>query len=109
VTHLEPKPTLFEQEHGDPVPLGRTFVVFLVLIGLTAFQIMTGFTDMGSAKVWVNLGIAGTQGVVLSLFFMDLWRADKLTILTAIAALFWTFLLFLFTLTDYLTRHLFAF
>jgi caa(3)-type oxidase subunit IV len=109
VIHHEPRPTLFEEEHGDPVPLGRTFIVFLVLFGLTAFQIMTGFTEMGPVKVWVNLAIACTQAIVLSMFFMELWHADRLTLLTAVAAVFWTFLLFLFTLTDYLTRHFFAF
>jgi cytochrome c oxidase subunit IV len=59
--------------------------------------------------VWVSLAIAVTQATILVLFFMDLRNGDKVTWLTAISALFWTFLLFLFTLTDYLTRHYAAF
>jgi hypothetical protein len=37
---------------------------------------------------------------------MDLRQADKLTWLVALSGVFWTFLMFLFVLTDYLTRHL---
>jgi caa(3)-type oxidase subunit IV len=42
---------------------------------------------------------------VLALFFMELKQQDTLTWLIAASSLFWTGLLFLFTLTDYLTRH----
>ena len=37
---------------------------------------------------------------------MDLRAADKLTWLAAIAGIFWVFLMFLFILTDFITRHL---
>jgi hypothetical protein len=40
---------------------------------------------------------------------MDLRHADALTWLCAGAAMFWLLILFTFTLTDYLTRHLLAY
>src|SRR5262245_46672721 len=109
----EQRPTIFEHDHAEPAPPARSFVVFLVLAGLTVMAVLLGFLDLGPtlgpARVWLSVGVACTQAIVLSLFFMDLRDADKLTWLTAIAAIFWTFLLFLFTITDYLTRHYFTY
>lgn len=103
------KPIVFEDDHGEPATIATSTLTFLFLAGLSCLAIMIGFTDLGAAKVWVSLSVACIQGVVLTVFFMDLRHADKLTWLTALSALFWTFLLFLFTLTDYLTRHYFAY
>jgi caa(3)-type oxidase subunit IV len=100
---------VFEHDHPEPSPVGRSFVVFLALAVLTVMALVVGFTELGPAKVWLNIGVAVIQAVVLSVFFMELRHADKLTWLMAVAAIFWTFLLFLFTLTDYLTRHLYAY
>ncbi|MBL8864019.1 MAG: cytochrome C oxidase subunit IV family protein [Gemmataceae bacterium] len=103
------KPIVFEDDHAEPASVASSTLTFLFLAGLACLAMMIGFTDLGPAKVWVSLGVASVQGLVLTLFFMDLRHADKLTWLTAMAAVFWTFLLFLFTLTDYLTRHYYAF
>lgn len=105
----EQKPIVFEHDHDEPAPLGRISVVFLILAGLTLMQIMTGFSDLGALKIWINLGIACTQAVVLTLFFMELRYADKLTWLVACSAVFWTFLMFLFIITDHVTRHYYAY
>jgi caa(3)-type oxidase subunit IV len=105
----EQKPTVFDHDHAEPAPPVRSFVVFLVLAGLTCLAILLGFVDLGPVRVWLSLGVAVTQTIVLTLFFMDLRDADKLTWLTAIAGVFWTFLLFLFIITDQLTRHLYAY
>lgn len=105
----EPRPTIFEHDHAEPSPPLRSFLVFLVLAALTVIAILLGFVDLGPAKIWLQLAVACAQAIVLSVFFMDLRFADKLTWLTAIAAIFWTFLLFLFTITDYLTRHYYAY
>jgi caa(3)-type oxidase subunit IV len=103
------KPIVFEDDHAPPASVGASTLTFLILAGLTCMAMLIGFSDLGPLKVWVSLGVATVQALVLTLFFMDLKNADKLTWLTAIAAVFWTFLLFLFTLTDYLTRHYYAF
>jgi cytochrome c oxidase subunit IV len=101
----EQKPTVFEHEHAPPASAGKMFVTFLILAGLTLMALVVGFSELGPSKVWISLGIAAAQGLVLALFFMELKQQDTLTWLIAASSLFWTGLLFLFTLTDYLTRH----
>jgi cytochrome c oxidase subunit IV len=105
LTVSEQKPTVFEHEHPAPAAAGKSFVVFLALAVLTVMALIIGFADLGSAKVLFSLGVAVAQGAVLALFFMDLKSADTQTWLIAVASVFWTGLMFLFTLTDYLTRH----
>jgi len=68
--------------------------------------LLIGFSDMGPVKVLASLGCSVVQAGVLAYFFMDLKQSDKLTWLCVGAALFFSGLQFLFTLTDYLTRHL---
>ena len=65
--------------------------------------------DLGPWKVAASLLVAGVQALVLSVFFMDLKQADKLTWMCAGASVFWVAIMFTFTLTDYITRHLAAF
>ena len=53
----------------------------------------------------VALLIATFKGTLVVLFFMHLRYSTKLTMVTVIAALFWLFIMFSLTLTDYMTRH----
>ncbi len=92
-------------EH-EVAPTSKSLLIFAVLVGLAFLALFAGFSDIGPWKVAVSLAISAVQATVLAVFFMDLRQADRLTWLVAAAGLFWTFLLFLFTLTDYLTRHL---
>ena len=100
---------LHEQETGVHTvpPISTTLVTFGVLASLAVLALFIGFSnDLGGMKVVASLTVATVQAGVLAYFFMDLKQADALTWLVAASALFWTGLLFLFTLTDYLTRHL---
>lgn len=103
------KPNVFDDTHAPPNSYGAGFITFLLLGGLTLMALMVGFLELGPMKVWASLGVACAQAIVLAVFSMELRAADKQTWLIAAASLFWTFLLFLFTLTDFLTRHLYAF
>jgi len=105
----EQKPTVFEHEHAGPPSVAASTTIFLALAGLTAMALLVGFLELGALKVWVSLAIALVQAAVVGVFSMDLKQSDKLTWLVVAASIFWTFLLFLFTLTDFLTRHYFAF
>ena len=100
--------TMHPQElvQHEVAPNSKTMLIFVVLAGLALLQIFVGFSDLGSGKVVANLLVAAVQATVLAFFFMDLRQADKLTWLIALSGLFWTGLMFLFVLTDYLTRHL---
>jgi len=104
----EPRETLFEQDEHTMPPTASTMTVFAVLAGLALLQLVVGFSDLGPSKVLANLLVTGAQASVLAYFWMDLRQADSLTWLCVGAALFWVFLLFLFTLTDYLTRYIAA-
>ena len=104
----EPRETVFEQDEHTVPPTASTLTVFVVLAGLALLQLVIGFADLGPWRVLVSLLIIGVQATVLAYFFMDLRQADSLTWLCVGAAVFWVFLLFLFTLTDYLTRYLAA-
>jgi cytochrome c oxidase subunit 4 len=52
----------------------------------------------------VALLIATIKGTLVVLFFMHLKYSPKLTMVTVIAAIFFMFLLFSLSMTDYLTR-----
>ncbi len=95
-----------ESVHHEATPDAKSFVTFFVLAGLALLALFVGFSDLGSTKVVASLAVSTVQACVLAYFFMDLRSADKLTWLVAAASIFWTFLMFLFILTDFLTRHL---
>lgn len=101
--------TIFE--HGDhPVAsVGSILTTFAGLAVLALVALAVGFNYVGPYKVVFSLAIAAVQAGVLSVYFMDLRYADKLTWLIAGSGIFWVGLLFLFTITDYLTRHLAAY
>lgn len=98
------KPIVFEHEHPPPNSVATSTMVFLVMLVLTFMALVIGFADLGPAKIYFSLGVALIQTIVLAFFSMELRYQDKLTWLTAAAGVFWTLILFLFTLTDYITR-----
>jgi len=106
--HAEQKPIVFEHAHPPPNSVATSGLVYIVMLGLTLMALVIGFANLGPLKIYANLSVAIAQAMVLAFFSMELKNADKLTWLTAAAGVFWTFLLFLFTLTDYLTRGMTA-
>ena len=101
-----PRPTVFEPDANHVAPLPSTLTTYAVLLVITAVAFAVGFSNLGPMKVFASLAVAAVQASVLALFFMDLRQADKLTWLCAGAGLFWVLIMFTFTLTDYVTRHL---
>lgn len=96
------------ERHTHTVPsASSTLGIFAVLFGLAVLALFIGFqNDLGPMKVVASLVCAVVQASVLAYYFMDLKQSDKLTWLCVATAIFFTGLMFLFTLTDYLTRHL---
>jgi cytochrome c oxidase subunit 4 len=105
----EPRQTIWETDDHKLPTTASTLTTYGVLVVMAVVSLLVGFSDMGPWKVLVSLLVAALQATVLAVFFMDLRQADRLTWLCAGAAIFWTGLMFLFTLTDYLTRHLAAY
>jgi len=60
--------------------------------------------DLGIFNNVVALGIAGTKATIVGLFFMHLRHSTKMTILTALAGVFWLFLMIGMFMVDYGTR-----
>jgi len=96
------------EQHAHTLPTqANTLTIFAILAGLAVLALFIGFNDgLGPIKVLASLACSVVQAGVLAYFFMDLKQSDKLTWLCVGGALFFTGLQFLFTLTDYLTRHL---
>ena len=91
----------------DVAPPARMFAVFFILAGLSVGALLVGFqNDLGPWKIAANLCVSTIQASILALYFMDLKEADKVTWLIALSGVFFTGLMFLFTLTDYLTRYM---
>jgi cytochrome c oxidase subunit 4 len=105
----EQRETVWEKDEHTIPSTASTLTTFAVLVVMAIVSLLVGFSDLGPWKVLASLLVAGLQASILALFFMDLKQADRLTWLCVGAAIFWTGLMFLFTLTDYLTRHLAAY
>jgi caa(3)-type oxidase subunit IV len=93
-------------EHVVP-PTTQSLFIFAVLCGLALVALIIGFNnELGTFKVVASLACTVIQVSVVAYFFMELRQSDTLTWLCVVTAIFFTGLQFLFTLTDYLTRHL---
>ena len=93
-----------EHSHAEPSP-SSYYVIYLLIVGLIVAAVAASCADLGPAAIYANLLIAAAQASLLAYFFMHLKGADNLTWLIAGAGLFWLVILFIFLLTDYVTRY----
>jgi len=98
-----------ENEHFSPeshvVPISLYVGIWATLMVCTGLTVFAASVDLGIFNIVVALLIATLKGTLVVLFFMHLRYSTKLTMVTVIAALFWLFIMFSLTLTDYMTRH----
>jgi len=96
-------------EHVSPeshiVPVSLYVAIWAALMVFTALTVLASSIELGPFNIVIALLIATIKGTLVVLFFMHLRYSSKLTMVTVIAALFWLFIMFSLTLTDYLTRH----
>ncbi len=78
--------------------------IWAILMTLTFTTVMVAFIDLGPFNIVLALVIASIKGSLVALFFMHLRESSKMTMVVAIAALFWLFILLSLTMTDYLSR-----
>jgi cytochrome c oxidase subunit 4 len=96
---------LSEVAMPDHVVHPRTYwVVFFLLIALTALTIAISFMELGPWHSAIGLMIATGKAALVALFFMHLWYGGRLNWIVLAAALFWLGILLALTMTDYLTR-----
>jgi len=96
-------------EHISPeshiVPISLYVGIWIALMICTGLTVFAASVDLGIFNIVVALLIATLKGTLVVLFFMHLRYSTKLTMVTVVAALFWLFIMFSLTLTDYMTRH----
>jgi len=93
-----------EHEHEHIVPRSLYYAVFAALMVLTAVTVGAAFVDLGVLNVGVALGIAVVKAALVVLFFMHVKYSSRLVQLVVLASIFWLLILFLITLSDYVTR-----
>ncbi|RMF23450.1 MAG: hypothetical protein D6760_05295 [Deltaproteobacteria bacterium] len=57
---------------GHVSSLRQLAAVFLALVALTVITVAAAQIDLGSANIWIALGIAALKGSLVVLFFMHL-------------------------------------
>jgi cytochrome c oxidase subunit 4 len=88
--------------HISPV---RSYVgIFLALMVFTALTVWVAFQDLGPINTLVALGIAVVKATLVILFFMHARYSTRLTKLVIVSAFFWLFVLFAFTMSDFMSR-----
>ncbi len=86
------------------VPTRVYYGVFLALMILTGLTTWVAFFDLGLLSPVVALTIAILKASLVVLFFMHLRWSSRLTWVVGGAGLFWVGILFVLSLSDYLTR-----
>lgn len=96
-----------DHTHGEPhvSSVGAYLGVFLALMVLTAITVGAAFIDLGALNNVVMLAIAVTKATLVVLIFMHVKHGTRLIKLTVVAGFGWLFILFAYTMADYLTRH----
>lgn len=90
---------------GQATHLFGYLVTFAVLTTLLLVNVSLTFMEIPAPwHIVLTLVVASLQALTLLLFFMHLKQSDMLTWLSLLAGLFWSGIMFLLTLTDYLSR-----
>jgi cytochrome c oxidase subunit 4 len=86
------------------VPLKVYFAVAAALFLLLALTVAVFSFDLGPYNIVAALVIAVLKAVLVVLFFMHVKYSSRLVWLFATGGVFWLLILFMFTLSDFLTR-----
>jgi cytochrome c oxidase subunit 4 len=80
------------------------FLIFSALMVMTVVTVWAARFDVGRWNAIVALTIAVIKATLVVLYFMHVRYSSKLTWVFVCAGFIWLFILFAFTLSDYLTR-----
>ena len=87
------------------VPRKTYFIVWAALMSLMVLTAFLSTINLGDWSTVVALSIAAAKALLVLLFFMHLRYEDyKITAVVLFAGFFWMSILFVLSLTDYLTR-----
>jgi cytochrome c oxidase subunit 4 len=100
-----PHETTYDVTKDADTP-GGLFLVYLVVLGLFAATFFVSTAGVfGKYALFAQLAIATVQAGVVAYYFMHLRQGDRVVTLTALASVFWTLILFVLFMSDYMTRH----
>lgn len=91
------------ESHAHPT-LKTYFTIFGALMVLTGLTVWASFQPLGIWNTPVALAIAITKATLVALFFMHLRYSPKLTSLVIASSLLWLAILFVVTMSDYVSR-----
>lgn len=94
----------FDPKEGADPP-STIIGVYIAVVVLAAATIFLSRAGLRQLALPVQMGIATVQALLVAYFWMHLKRKDKVVMLTALAALFWTGILFVLFLVDFVTRY----
>jgi cytochrome c oxidase subunit 4 len=91
------------------VPLRLYLGIFAILILLTGVTVAIAFFDLGGGRLHLlnaiaAITIASTKALLVVLYFMHVRYSSRLTWVFVGAGVFWMLILFVLTLSDYLSR-----
>ena len=91
--------------NGHVVPLRTYLIVWATLMALMIITALLSTVDLGGASTPIALGIAAIKAILVVLFFMHVkYARNKMVWVFAAAGFFWLAILFVLSLSDYLTR-----
>jgi len=86
------------------VPIKVYVGVFVALIALTITTVAVSKIELGEYNFVAAITIAVVKALLVVLFFMHVKQSSTITKLFVVAGFFWMAILFVFTLSDYLSR-----
>lgn len=92
-------------DHVHVVPVSVLAGVFALLIVLTGATVAATWVDLGSANVWLAMGIATVKGAFVLLYFMHLRYDSAVNSIIFLAALLFVLLFVGITLMDTIAYH----
>jgi cytochrome c oxidase subunit IV len=82
------------------------FLIFAALMLGTFLTVQMAYLDLGAFNPYVALTIAVVKATLVVLFFMHVRYSTRLTWVVVASGIFWLGILFVLTLSDYLSRGL---
>ena len=89
---------------GHIAPLRLYFTIFAALMVLTIVTVAVTYVHLGAFNLAVALAIAITKAALVILFFMHVKYSPKLIKVTIGCSFFFLLIMFVITMSDYLSR-----
>ena len=86
------------------VPTRVYYTIFAILIVCTLLTVLIASVDLGALNTVAALTIAVFKAALVVLYFMHVKYSTRLTWAVVVGSIFWLGILFVLTMSDYLTR-----